>query len=63
MFEGQTPLAPEDVAVGVLWQCLQPERISVVMMETLGTAQRSLYSVDKEWVKRNGPVEPTEWKQ
>lgn len=54
LFAGMQPLVPMDLAVGILWQCLQPERISVVVMETLPTAQRSLYAVDREWEERNG---------
>ena len=53
MFEGTCPLVAEDLAVGILWQCLQPERVSVVLMETLATSQRSLYAGDREWEKRN----------
>lgn len=53
-YGGQCPLDPNDIAEGVLWQCMQPERISVILIETFGTAQRSLYEVDHEWVKRNG---------
>lgn len=57
MFEGVAPLVADDIATGVLWQCAQPERVSVVLMETLPTSQRSLYSVDREWEKRNGSAE------
>ncbi len=53
MFSGTCPLVAEDLAVGILWQCLQPERVSVVLMETLATSQRSLYAGDSEWEKRN----------
>jgi 3-hydroxy acid dehydrogenase / malonic semialdehyde reductase len=53
MFEGIRALDAEDIAVGVLWQCLQPERVSVVLMETLPTSQRSLYAMDTEWESRN----------
>lgn len=61
MFEGISALHAEDVAVGILWQCLQPERISVVMMETLPSSQRSLYAMDAEWEKRNGEASYEEW--
>ncbi|GAA5839355.1 hypothetical protein JCM11251_003958 [Rhodosporidiobolus azoricus] len=54
IFDGMGALHAEDLAVGVLWQCIQPERVSVVLMETLATAQRSNYAIDKEWEKRNG---------
>ena len=57
MFEGVAPLVADDIATGVLWQCAQLERVSVVLMETLPTSQRSLYSVDREWEKRNGSAE------
>ena len=53
VFEGISPLQAEDIAQSVLWQCLQPERISVVLMETLSTSVRSLYEIDREWDKRN----------
>lgn len=56
MFEGMGALLPEDIAASVLWQCMQPERVSVVTMETLPTAQRSLYAADRSWEERNGPV-------
>ncbi|GJN88058.1 hypothetical protein Rhopal_001014-T1 [Rhodotorula paludigena] len=56
MFEGMGALLPEDIAASVLWQCMQPERVSVVTMETLPTAQRSLYAADRSWEDRNGPV-------
>ena len=61
MFEGIAALRAEDIDVGVLWQCLQPERILVIMMETLPTLQRSLYAMNKEWDTRNGPVGYGEW--
>jgi hypothetical protein len=82
-YGGQRPLDPEDIAVGVLWQTIQPERISgaslhpsssgtpisrtaadpalslslssaVILMETLPSAQRSLYQCDHDYAKRNG---------
>ncbi|GAA6042788.1 hypothetical protein JCM8097_007480 [Rhodosporidiobolus ruineniae] len=53
-FAGMLALLAEDLAIGILWQCIQPERVSVVVMETLPTSQRSNYAVDKEWEKRNG---------
>ena len=62
MFDGIAALHAEDVAVGILWQCLQPERISVVMMETLPSSQRSLYAMDAGWEKRNGEASCDEWK-
>lgn len=52
-YGGQRPLDRDDIAVDVLWQCMQPERVSVVLMETYPTAQRSLYQVDMDWLKRN----------
>ncbi|GAA5914362.1 hypothetical protein JCM6882_008171 [Rhodosporidiobolus microsporus] len=54
IFDGMSALVAEDLAVGVLWQCVQPERVSVVLMETLPTSQRSNYAIDKEWSRRNG---------
>ncbi|KAL0245441.1 hypothetical protein I308_104567 [Cryptococcus tetragattii IND107] len=60
---GSCPLAADDIAVSCLYQCLQPERISVVLLETLGTAQRSLYSVDQEYESRNGQSECREWSE
>ncbi|BGP38618.1 hypothetical protein JCM10450v2_002567 [Rhodotorula kratochvilovae] len=57
LFDGVAPLVADDIALGVLWQCAQPERVSVVLMETLPTSQRSLYAVDREWEKRNGAAE------
>lgn len=60
-YAGSCPLAPEDIAVSVLWQCLQPERISTVLVETLGTAQRSLYSEDRDYERRNGTSNGKEW--
>lgn len=60
---GSYPLAADDIAVSCLYQCLQPERISVVLLETLGTAQRSLYSVDQEYESRNGQSECREWSE
>ncbi|GAA5867639.1 hypothetical protein JCM8547_001325 [Rhodosporidiobolus lusitaniae] len=53
-FAGMLATLAEDMAVGMLWQCIQPERVSIVMMETLPTSQRSNYAIDKEWEKRNG---------
>jgi NADP-dependent 3-hydroxy acid dehydrogenase YdfG len=52
-FAGLMALEAEDLAYGILWQCLQPERVSVVLMETLPTSQRSLYVYDREYEKRN----------
>jgi NAD(P)-dependent dehydrogenase (short-subunit alcohol dehydrogenase family) len=60
---GMCPLAAEDIAVSVFWQCLQPERISVITMETLPTAQRSLYAADKEYEQRNGVGKCDEWQR
>jgi NADP-dependent 3-hydroxy acid dehydrogenase YdfG len=53
MFDGVSPLVGGDIASGILWQCLQPERVSVVLMETWATSQRSQYVIDKEWDERN----------
>lgn len=52
-FAGTCPLVAGDLAVGVLWQCLQPERVSVVLMETYATSQRSLYVMDRGYEGRN----------
>ncbi|GFZ42555.1 hypothetical protein JCM24511_00271 [Saitozyma sp. JCM 24511] len=60
---GMCPLAAEDIAVSVFWQCLQPERISVITMETLPTAQRSLYAADKGYEQRNGVGKCDEWQR
>lgn len=60
-YAGSSPMVADDIAVSVLWQALQPERISTVLVETLGTAQRSLYSVDREYEKRNGQSDGKEW--
>ena len=60
-YAGTCPLMAEDIAVSVLWQCLQPERISAVLIETLGTAQRSLYSVDRDYENRNGSGDGQGW--
>ena len=60
-YAGSCPLVGEDIAVSVLWQALQPERISTVLVETLGTAQRSLYSVDRAYESRNGPNDGKDW--
>jgi hypothetical protein len=35
---------------------MAPERVSVVLMETLPTAQRSNYVMDREWEGRNRKV-------
>ena len=61
MFDGIAALQAQDIAVGILWQCLQPERVSVVMMETLPSSQRSLYAMDRGWEERNGRVGYGEW--
>jgi NADP-dependent 3-hydroxy acid dehydrogenase YdfG len=53
MFSGMCALQADDLAEGIVWQCLQPERVSIVTMETLPTSQRSLYQVDKNWEERN----------
>ncbi|RSH85123.1 uncharacterized protein EHS24_006716 [Apiotrichum porosum] len=34
-YAGACPLVAQDIAVGCLYQCLQPERISIVMLEML----------------------------
>jgi NADP-dependent 3-hydroxy acid dehydrogenase YdfG len=62
-YAGACPLVAQDIAVGCLYQCLQPERISIVMLEMLGTAQRSLFSCDKQYEARNGVNPCDDWEK
>lgn len=52
-YQGLVPLVAEDIAAGVLFQCLQPERVSVVTLEMWASSQRSLYVADRDWEQRN----------